>query len=267
MSVPHRPVDECARIDVLDSGRGFVVDTGEGATDEQADPRDEDAPAPAETPTREEGDITGFSADSRRRLRERVHNMRRDAEGLFLTLTYHETDPHPRLAKQHLDQFWKRLRRRFSGISAIWKMEPQKRGTVHFHLIVYGVDFIPVQKLSALWHDVTSETSSQHLMAGLDLERCVNEDGKVQAYLSKYMQETVTSPWEDPGRWWGCLGRDALPWASWSTAKYLDRSEAQAIIESYLRKWGVELPEGVSLPCLRVHTTGDPHDELEQILR
>lgn len=266
MSVPSRPVDQSARVDVLDDGRGFVIDCGEGATDDQADPRDPDALDLDTTPTREEGDITGFSECSRRRLRERVHNMRRDAEGLFLTLTYHQTDPHPREAKTHLDRFWKRLRRRFSGISAIWKMEPQQRGTVHFHLIVYGVDFIPVQKLASLWHAVTNETSEKHKLAGLDLERCVNEDGKVQAYLSKYMEESVTSPWDNSGRWWGCLSRDHLPWASWSTAKYLDRAEAQEMIQSYLRRWGVELPEGVSLPCLRVHTSGNPHDELESVL-
>jgi len=263
MSVPQRPNHEEARIDILDGGRKFVIDTGEGASDDHHDPRDQSGHAggPPETPDREAGDIS-FSTSSRRRLRDRLHSMDRDADALFITLTYHETDPHPRVAKSHLDIFWKRLQRRFPDLSAIWKMEPQERGTVHFHLIVYGVDFIPVQWLSEQWHAVVGEQSEEHRKQGVDLEACVNDNGKVQAYMAKYMaKEEEGKQWEDPGRFWGCLSRKNLPWASWSDAPiYLDESDALRLIDDLLDAWDVDLPEGVVPNSLTVYTTGSPFD-------
>ena len=240
-----------------------MIDTGQGANTEINDPREVKghAKGPPQTPTREPGDIS-FSASSRRRIRDRLHSMDRDAEGLFLTLTYHETDPHPRVAKAHLDVFWKRLRRRFPEISSIWKMEPQERGTVHFHLIVYGVDYVPVQWLSEQWHAVTGERSEQHEKSGVDLEPRVNENGKVQAYMAKYMaKEECGEQWENPGRFWGCLSREFLPWGQWAEGS-IDLTEAEALrlISDLIDRWGVDLPEGVIPRSLTVYTVGSPFD-------
>lgn len=265
MSVPERPQDEAARIDVQSGGRSFVIDTGKGANDDAPDPRDPSV-APYEPPEREEGDIQVFSDDSRRRLRERIHAMRRDAPALFITLTYHERDPHPREAKKDLDRWWKKMKRIFPRISAIWKMEPQERGVPHFHLIVYGIDYIDAQWLSATWHGATVEASDAHAKAGVDVEECLNEDGKIQSYLAKYFAETYRDVWENPGRWWGCLGRDELPWAQWETCKYIDRADAQRIIADMCEAWDVDLPDGVSLPSLKVHTMGDPYDWIDDLL-
>ncbi|MCS3824576.1 hypothetical protein GGP92_003301 [Salinibacter ruber] len=218
--------------------------------------------------------MTGFSDCSRRRLRKKLHAMKRGKDGLFLTLTYHETDPTPDECKAHLDLFWKRLERQFSGISAIWKMEPQERGVVHFHLILYGQSFIPAQLLSSMWNDVNGETSQENRKAGVEVEeRSVNEDGKLQSYMAQYMAETYDvwpgaepgDPWQTPGRWWGCLGRENLPWAEWDDARiYLDQHEAKALIRHFLTEWGVDLPDGVVPPSLCICTRGDPEDWIEE---
>lgn len=227
-----------------------------------------------DTPQAEEQRITSFSPKSRRRLRKTLHSVRRDAPAVFVTLTYHETAPTPFEAKEHLDAFVKRLFRWLSadmqGVcdpSLVWKMEPQERGVPHFHMILYGTDFVPVQKLCRIWHESTSESSRQHLKAGVDVERAVNENGKVQGYLSKYMSKTHEEwPGEAgflyTGRWWGVRGRKALPVAEWTPVLDLDRHEAEAIIRTLLDEWEADLPSYVVPPSLEICTRGDPYEWL-----
>lgn len=251
-------------------GRQIFISTGRDLSldDELPDGKDE-ADREVSTPGGEEQRITGFSADSRRRLRSKMHTIRRDAEGVFLTLTYQHTDPTCREAKRHLDTFWKRLRRWLEEdgvgrISCVWKMEPQERGTPHFHLIVYGVSFINAQKVSRLWHEVTDEVDHRHRKAGVDVERAVNEDGKLQAYLAKYLAKTYDH-WPGPqdltytGRWWGIMGRDHVPWAQWDeTAVQVHQKEAERLIRDLLDEWEVDIPDDVIPPTLTVNTRGDP---------
>lgn len=277
-----RPALDEAHIRMRSDGRQLVIDTGpEPEADDldvhpEAEGQAEQGEGMPVTPQGEEQRVKGFSADSRRRLRKKMHAVRRDAEGVFLTLTYQHTRPTPREAKAHLDAFWKRLRRWLDDadigrISCIWKMEPQERGTPHFHLIVYGTQFIPAQTVSRLWHEVTDETDHRHRKAGVDVERAVNEDGKLTAYLGKYMAEEYDEwPAEDvvyTGRWWGVMGRKHLPRAPWDEAAvYIDQNEAKALIRSLLDEWGVDLPNGVIPPSLCICTRGDPTGLMESLL-
>lgn len=269
---------EHAHIRMRSGGRQIVIQRGKGAKDVEDDEGNEheqsseangpDAPA-------KRGKVTGFSEDSRRRLRDRLHALRRDAGGLFVTLTYHESAPDPEEAKADLEAFWKRLRRRFPSISAVWKMEPQDRGEPHFHLMIFGVEFLPVQWLSQAWHDVTGEDSDAHEAGGVDLEPFLNEDGKLQGYMSKYMGEEYDhwpgteegDPWHTPGRWWGVLSRENLPMAGWDDAAvYVDEADATKLISDLLERWDTDLPDGVIPPSLTINTRGDPGQVLEDLL-
>ena len=282
-----RPALDEAHIRLQSEGRSLVIDTGESpdADDLDVHPDHEekaDSSAPAmevdpPTPQGEEQKIRGFSDKSRRRLRKELHSIRRDAEGVFLTLTYQHTKPTPQKCKRQFDAFWKRLRRWLDEpgvgrISCVWKLEPQKDGTPHIHAIVYGIDFIPAQKVSRLWHQVTDEQDWRHRKSGVDVERAVNEDGKLQSYLAKYMAECYDE-WPTPngcpftGRWWGVRGRDHAPRASWDEAAvYLDQHEAQFLIRELLDEWDVDLPDGVIPPSLHICTRGDPADRLDELL-
>ena len=279
-----RPALDEAHIRLQSDGRSLVIDTGgrPEADDLDVHPEheaeaDPEAEAPAPTPQGEAQKITGFSDKSRRRLRKMLHSIRRDAEGVFLTLTYQHTKPSPQECKRQFDAFWKRLRRWLDDpdvgrISCVWKLEPQKDGTPHIHMIVYGVDFIPAQKVSRLWHQVTEEQDWRHRKSGVDVERAVNEDGKLQAYLAKYMAECYDR-WPTPngapftGRWWGARGRDYLPRASWDEAPiYLDEHEAKALIRLLLDEWDVDVPDGVVPSSLHICTRGDPAEWMEQHL-
>lgn len=270
-----RPALDEAHIRLRKQGRELVIDVGKSANDHEDRPQTTNPGSEEGAPAVSDQTIPGFSENARRRLRKRIHSMDRRAEGIFLTLTYHETRPTPEECKRHLDRFWKRVRRQFSGVSAIWKMEPQERGVPHFHLMVYGVQFIPIEWLSAVWHDVTEETSGEHRASGVDLERFVNEDGKLQAYMGKYMAETYDrwpgaeegDPWAETGRWWGCLGREYLPWADWDNeAVYIDPEEAKYLIRTLLDEWGVDIPDGVVPNSLSICTRGDPAERLDALL-
>jgi len=276
-----RPALDDAHIRMRPNGRQIVVDKGSRSKEVDSDDRDLAGAMGGET-TRDpvaESIISGFSEDSRRRLRSRLHSLRRDAGGLFLTLTYQHCDPTPEKAKRDLDTFWKRLKRRFPDVSAVWKMEPhtedENRGVPHFHLMVFGVSFIPVQWLSKTWHDVTEEQDYAHEKSCVDLEPFVNEDGKLQSYLTKYMEETYdewpeaeeSGPWAETGRWWGCLSRKHLPWARWEeTPVYLSEKEATHIISALVDEWDLDLPEGVTPPSLTINTRGDPQERLDALL-
>ena len=263
-----------AGISIRKDGRQVRIDCGRRkdempAVEEGSGSHDVDT-----TPDGEEQRITSFSSKARRRLRKTLHSVRRDARAVFVTLTYHETDPTPFGAKDHLDTFVKRLFRWLSsdmdGVcspSLVWKMEPQERGVPHFHLLIYGTDFVPVQKLSRIWHESTGESSRQHLKAGVDVESAVNEDGKLQGYLSKYMGKTYEQwPGEGgflyTGRWWGVRGRSHLPVAEWSPVLDLDRHEAEAIIRALLDEWEVDMPSYAMPPSLEICTRGDPYEWL-----
>jgi len=272
--MPEREALDEPHIRLRPDGRQLVIDRGSKSENVDSGDRghggqDNDSGPVAKST------ITGYSEDQRRRLRDFLHSLRRDAGGLFLTLTYQNLDPTPDKAKRDLDVFWKRVRRRWPEAAAVWKMEPQERGVVHFHLMIFGVDFIPVGWLSAVWHDVTGEEGEAHEKSCVDLEPFVNGDGKIQSYLAKYMTETYdvwpgTEPgdeWHTPGRWWGGLSRKNLPFAEWEDAAvYIGQAEAMRLISELLDEWNVATPDGVVPPSLTINTRGDPTERLDQIL-
>jgi hypothetical protein len=275
-----RPALDDPGITIRPDGRQLVISRGGHADPDEgeSDAEDRDEDSSGQTDPAKRGEITEFSEGSRRRVRSLLHSLRRssDLKMLFATLTYHETRPDPTRAKRDLDAFSKRLRRAFPGLSVIWKMEPQKRGVPHFHLIVIGARFIPVQWLSELWHDVTAETSDEHRKSGVDLEPVWgNEDGKLQAYLSEYLSEESEGAWPEaggedwrtPGRFWGVLGRKNLPvapWADWSV--HLDHADAARLIGDLLDEWDTDLPDGVLPPSLIINCRGDPEKTMDALL-
>ena len=269
---PHVRIRPDGRQLVIDRGSRPTSDDGEDDTSGTDTVTDETR---TDTSTRER--ITGFSDASRRRLRKTVHSLRRDASCLFITLTYHEHTPTPEEAKRDLDVFFKRLRRRFSGLSGIWKMEPQQRGTPHYHILLYGVRWLDAQWLSQLWHDVTAETSEQHRVSGVDTE-WVRDDGKLQVYLAKYMSKSteewpteqmpddLADAWRYPGRYWAVWHRTSLPVAEWADwAIYLDHTHAASIIADLLEAWQIDLG-GIIPPSLTINTRGDPVKMLNDLV-
>lgn len=179
-----------------------------------------------------------FSRSARRRMMRQLAMMERptvfDAP-LFVTLTYPGKEElwkgfDPTDWKRHLDTWGKRVLRAWPGAAAIWRLEPQKRGAPHFHLIIWGVwqggipRSIPAKRrwkallgwISESWWEVVGSGDDDHLKAGTNCE-VVENVKKMFYYASKYLAKTGDDTWLEEygsvGRLWGVLGRDSLPLA------------------------------------------------------
>ena len=272
---PNRDTDGCLK--VRGRGRQLKIErpTGRGYSTEQI--RDEPSgdgfdPAENDVDAGQREKISHFSDRSRRRLRKTFGSIRRDRPCMFVSMTYHETNPHPKKAKRDLDAFLKRLRRRYENVkvSAVWRMEFQKRGVVHFHLLIWGIKWINAQIASRIWWEVTDETSEAHRKSGVDVERVDDEPGKAANYCTEYL-EIEANPerceWDDPGRFWGVWERRNLPVADWTSARTLTAAEAYWLIETLVDEWGVDLPDGVVPPSLTINTRGDPRPRMDRLLK
>jgi hypothetical protein len=167
---------------------------------------------------------------------------------LFVTLTYPRAWPGSWSTwKRDLDAMLKRFRRKFPAFGAVWKLEPQKRGAPHFHLLAVGVPFIAKAWLSEAWYDVVGSRDPRHLAAGTQVQLARSHRGVV-SYAAKYTAKAQLLPpsWQaGVGRWWGVSGRanlgivwgwlplsDGQFWAACRIIRRLIRSRARAVPRS-----------------------------------
>ncbi len=180
------------------------------------------------------GEITEFSKASRRRLMQLLNSINRDEALLpyFVTLTYHHSWPEDRHGrKAQMDAFRKRLERAIGPFAAVWRLEFQRRGAPHYHLLIFlppdalggdrGQDdhqgrYEVLTKLrnriAFMWHEVAGYGSSEHFAAGTSVERVKSWRG-VNSYAAKYMGklETLQEGAPSVGRFWGVWRRELLP--------------------------------------------------------
>jgi hypothetical protein len=166
------------------------------------------------------GIIRVFSQASRRRLMRFMARLKtRKIRATFITLTF--SGVHDNVyAKKALKRFAMRARRAFKGISGIWRMEFQARGSIHFHLLMFNMPFWAQKKLQAVWEACTGENRSI-----CDI-RLVHGARSVMAYVSKYIAKADNrteipslddvayqhAPREDlAGRFWGYINKELLP--------------------------------------------------------
>lgn len=161
------------------------------------------------------GRIGGFSRGSRRRMLEFLQSVDQEAVGLplFVTLTYPARWPgEPRRWKRDLDVWLMRLRRAQPEAWAVWRLEPQRRGAPHYHLLVFGLPRLEIEWLSRTWYEVVGSGDERHLRAGTQVQR-VESWRRVVGYASKYLAKPVEELPQDwqrgVGRWWGVHNRRA----------------------------------------------------------
>jgi hypothetical protein len=131
-------------------------------------------------------------------------------KALFLTLTYPREYPADDVAKRHLDTFAKRISRKWPNAAFVWRIEAQKRGAPHFHLLVYGVEFVPKAWLSRVWYEIVGSKDDRHLRAGTQVAYC-HTIRQVLHYASKYAAKEEQGVRPIEGRQWGVKGRKNLP--------------------------------------------------------
>lgn len=166
-----------------------------------------------EPPRRKKGDIKTFSRSARRRLIKKMMRVERReiSVPIFLTLTYHERYPSKNAPlKKELQRFLQSLRRLPAKLYYMWRIEWQKRGAPHFHLLIWHED--PEYQWNAeafkgwalkTWHRVCSSRSKAHTRKGADAEVC-RTWSKAMSYVCKYLGKGgVPDDIEFRGRHWG----------------------------------------------------------------
>lgn len=161
------------------------------------------------------GEIRDFSSASRRRLMRLMAQVDRTQcrrRPLFITLTYPAKFPtEARVYKAHLRSFLARFNRRYPHVPIIWRLEFQKRGAPHYHLMVFTPWFIDWRWVAGAWYDATGRADYLTLVAGTET-RAVRSWGGVMHYAAKYMSKSGALPdGQRPGRLWGVHCRKDLP--------------------------------------------------------
>lgn len=182
------------------------------------------------------GVISGFSRGARRRMFDLMNRL--DVRGVrctFLTLTFAGA-PAPEEAKAAFKRFTMRLRRRFPDMAAVWRLELQQRGSIHFHLICFRLPFVAQRELQDIWTACTKEARSI-----IDI-RLLRSKKRVMGYVSKYIAKKTgaesapsldegtyqhAEPTMGLGRHWGYVNRDGLPFGELLQAFVEDGEEAR----------------------------------------
>lgn len=124
---------------------------------------------------------------------------------VFLTLTYPSVYPSDEDARKHLRILWKRIRRATdSSACALWRMELQKRGAPHFHLIMWLPKRLSKEWYAQNWFSVVGSGDEKHLKAGTRIEHIRTRNGLVW-YVSKYVAKVEQGA--TTGRVWGIMGQ------------------------------------------------------------
>ena len=199
------------------------------------------------------GNISGFSKGSRRRLFMTVSAIPWDKLGstFLVTLTY-PGDPEyvPRdgvQAKEQLKAFRKRWERRWGPIRAVWKLEFQRRGAVHWMLAIVdpGVEIGKLRRwVSRTWYEIVGSGDRKHLKAGTSVEVW---KGDLALYFSKYgsykeqkeYQHQVPEWYESVGRFWG-LWRLKPEW-KWEEVSCTDFVAMRRVCVRYKRSKGTRI--------------------------
>lgn len=164
--------------------------------------------------------IRGFSVKARLRLmRFMARISMKCARATFMTLTF-KGYPSNAEAKRCLHAFLAHVSRHFPLASAIWRLEFQKRGSIHFHLIVFDLPYWDWKEVLEVWKRVTNQN-----VARVDI-RLVRSRRGVMFYVSKYIAKVERPPgitffisppylhagrkWRK-GRFWGYHNKKALP--------------------------------------------------------
>jgi hypothetical protein len=183
------------------------------------------------------GAVRSFSRASRKRLIELFATLKGGEKAVMITLTYGQHWPSPSASKDHLRTFLQRIRRRWPHVSAIWRLEFQRRGAPHYHIILFNIPFLPKQDVAAAWHSVIGDEyadwSQGDPRAPFTRIEAIKSRRRLIAYVSKYVAKSDEDESHQPapppqesntgldhaaylhsGRFWGVMNREALPYAA-----------------------------------------------------
>lgn len=193
------------------------------------------------------GNVTHFSPSSRRRLMKRLARVKA-SKAIFITLTYPGEHPGPRTAQRHLKAYLQRFRHHFPKASAVWRLEYQKRGAPHFHILFYNLPFIPRRYWQGWWARIVDAYIDEH-EPRVDIQVIRSRRG-VMFYVSKYIAKSdeddegvvcyfIHLAYPHTGRFWGFHNRAWVPWAErvYIVLKRVTRRQFEAMKQVLAEQW------------------------------
>jgi len=190
--------------------------------------------------------VTQYSMKSRKRFFEKMLTIDWDkipSDNIReLTLTYPSIYPKDgQVLKSHLNAYAKRIKRfcrDYGDVTFIWKMEFQRRGAPHFHLMIITRKPIPLEKFRSWglksWNDLVGkwilaedgysgdekkQAIEKHAKAGIEADKVKKSTKGLVNYmvwyiskgsykgLAKDYQHEVPKEYQNSGRWWGIYGK------------------------------------------------------------
>jgi len=152
------------------------------------------------------GSITRFTSGSKRRMFEAIIKAG-ELPTYFLTLTFPASFPSGKKSNDMLRVYLQRYTRK--GFRFIWRLEPQKRGAPHYHILCYGVTDLVIKEMSIHWvHRMiefnrdqprSKRSAVSHIKArAVDVESLhvgIDTIKKVFLYVGKYLSKAQELAW------------------------------------------------------------------------
>jgi hypothetical protein len=172
------------------------------------------------------GKVVTLSDASRRNLMLYLAKLNREAKAFTMALTLPGDVQFLTSAKVHL--VFKKLCNRltasrlFPSVGFVWKRELQRRGALHYHLLLYGLEHDETRAafqrwIAGNWNDLvcaslSDEEKGKHLRWHLHAKNMEAVRGNIARYFAKYLGKPLEIVREEiPGRWWGKVNAKALP--------------------------------------------------------
>lgn len=153
--------------------------------------------------------------------------------GLFVTLTYPNEWPGDwAVWKDDLRRMLQKIERACPECSIIWRLELQKRGAPHYHLLILGTTWLDEAWLTRAWGEIAHTQDQYHGRYATRVERPANYT-QTASYVAKYCAKADGG--ERPaecGRVWGVRQAAHLPITLIEAE--LTRDDAQLLKEGIL---------------------------------
>ena len=193
------------------------------------------------------GTITEFSKRSRGRLLRIGARLDQNVVGIMLTCTYRENMRDHARAKAQLQLLGKWLTYHYPLASLLWRLEYQKRGAIHFHILALNINYVDAVALTDYWQKMTGDDSYP------DVKR-IRSRRQVMSYISKYIAKVeqaeqapavvsdgfINMPYLENfvGRFWGIINRKCLPLAKEHKLSVIGSPQLLFNLRRYARrKW------------------------------
>jgi hypothetical protein len=186
------------------------------------------------------GKIKGISRKSRKNLLRLLNKIEPNGNYYFVTLTYGKNYSLDfKEWKKHLHRLFSSLKYHYPKLSSIWRLEFQKRGAPHYHLLLSVPDKPSQSKLRLLIRKIwlraiqdNSYATHRHAVR-VDVVRDLKKCG---FYLSLYQSKDANDRQDiATGREWGIYGKPNLQFGAYGS-ECISRNE-QRILRRIVRKW------------------------------